>query len=406
MPARGCYLIHLLPALLLLLPVAARGQPVPEAGPPGDILVEDVPNDAGDRLSVCFSPSADEGAGIASYYVYRRPVEGFPEDEWVMVKSIAVGAPTSFVDGLDPDFPVEPGAQYEYMVSAVTEDQEEIVGEVAMAQAVAAGEWFNTDRVRILAACLVFLGLIFLYFARAQQGADLYLRPIPGIDAIDEAIGRATEMGKPILYVPGLSTISDVATIASLTILSRVAKKVAEYQTPLLVPNRDPIVYTIAEESVKQAYLEAGRPDAYNPDSVFFLTQSQFAFVAGVNGIMMRDRPATNFYLGMFWAESLILAETGSLSGAIQIAGTDAVTQLPFFITTCDYTLIGEELYAASAYLGREPKQLGAVKSQDACKGIIMGIITLALLAGIVDLVFDAGLLSGLANLVTSPEVS
>jgi len=233
----------------------------------------------------------------------------------------------------------------------------------------------------------------------------MYLRPIAGIEAIDEAIGRATEMGKPILYVPGLSTISDVATIASITILGRVAKKVAEYGTPLLVPNRDPIVYTIAEETVKQGYMEAGRPDAFDKDSVFFLTQSQFAFVAGVNGIMMREKPATNFYLGMFWAESLILAETGSLSGAIQIAGTDAVTQLPFFITTCDYTLIGEELYAASAYLGREPKQLGSIKGQDACKGIIMAIITLGLLLSLTDLIAGTETLNWLKNIVTMPVV-
>ena len=212
----------------------------------------------------------------------------------------------------------------------------------------------------------------------------MYLRPIAGIEAIDEAIGRATEMGKPILYVPGLSSISDVATIASLTILCRVARKIAEYQTKIIVPNCDPIVYTVACESVKQAYTEAGRPDEYDPDSVFFLTTSQFAYVAGVNGIMMRDKPATNFYLGMFWAESLLLAETGSMSGAIQIAGTDAVTQLPFFITTCDYTLIGEELYAASAYLGREPREFGAVKGQDACKSIIMILIVLGFILGAV----------------------
>ncbi len=103
-------------------------------------------------------------------------------------------------------------------------------------------------------------GLILLYFNAAQRGVQMYLRPIAGIEAIDEAIGRATEMGKPILYVPGLSTIGDVATIASLTILGRVAKKVAEYQTPLLVPNRDPIVYTIAEETVRQAILKRADP--------------------------------------------------------------------------------------------------------------------------------------------------
>jgi len=277
-----------------------------------------------------------------------------------------------------------------------------LVSEVYDSRVAASGEWFHTGKVQVLLACAVFMGLILFFFSRAQKGRELYLRPIPGIDAIDEAIGRATEMGKPILYVPGLSTISDVATIASLTILGRVAKKVAEYQTPLMVPNADPIVYTVAEESVRQAYVEAGRPDAYDEDSVFFLTQSQFAFVAGVNGMMAREKPATNFYLGMFWAESLILAETGSLSGAIQIAGTDAVTQLPFFITTCDYVLIGEELYAASAYLGREPKQLASIKGQDYFKAVLMGLITLGLILSVASVLTGSDLVTPLRELISA----
>ena len=72
------------------------------------------------------------------------------------------------------------------------------------------------------------------------------------------------------------------------------------------------------------------------------------------------------------YAESLILAETGNLAGSIQIAGTDEASQLPFFVTACDYTLIGEELYAASAYLAREPLLLGALKAQDVLKGLAM----------------------------------
>lgn len=371
--------------------------------PPGNIQVTDWPNDAGNALQVSFEPGSEEGnESFLAYHVYRRGPE---EEEMQVVNLIAPGEGTMFVDGYDPDYPVEPGVQYEYQVVAVYMNGAEIAGEITPAQEVGVGQWYHTGKTRILIGCLLFLGLIFYYFGAAQRGVQMFLRPIAGIEAIDEAIGRATEMGKPILYVPGLSSISDVATIASLTILGRVAKKVAEYQTPLLVPNRDPIVYTIAEETVRQGYLEAGRPDAFDKDSVFFLTESQFAFVAGVNGIMMREKPATNFYLGMFWAESLILAETGSLSGAIQIAGTDAVVQLPFFITTCDYTLIGEELYAASAYLGREPKQLGSIKGQDACKAIIMGVMTLAVLLSIIDIVAGTGTLAWLRDLFTMAVV-
>jgi hypothetical protein len=90
---------------------------------------------------------------------------------------------------------------------------------------------------------------------------------------------------------------------------------------------------------------------------------------------MVRERPATNFLIGSFFAESLIFAETGQSIGAIQIAGTADVTQLPFFVTACDYTLMGEELYAASAYLSREPVLLGSIKAQDMVKAILLVVM-------------------------------
>ena len=348
--------------------------------------VQDRPNDGGDGLHI-YVAIPESTDNLLSLLLYRKEVIQ-PDSCWrlVMVELIPI-MDEFLVDGYDPDYVIEPGVEYMFMPATVTVSGDTLMGEVFVSPVVSRGEYFNTSETSVFVASMLFILMIFYYFGKAQRGQQMYLRPIAGIEAIDEAIGRATEMGKPILYVPGLSTISDVATIASLTILGRVAKKVAEYQTTLMVPNCDPIVYTVATETVKQAYLEAGRPDAYDDDSVFFMTTSQFAFVAGVNGIMMRERPATNFYLGMFWAESLLLAETGSLSGAIQIAGTDAVTQLPFFITTCDYTLIGEELYAASAYLGREPRQLGAVKGQDACKAIVMALITLGAILSIVSMI-------------------
>ncbi|MCD6102059.1 MAG: hypothetical protein J7J77_03290, partial [Candidatus Cloacimonetes bacterium] len=182
--------------------------------------------------------------------------------------------------------------------------------------------------------------------------------------------------------------ISDVATLAGLAILSRVAKKAAEYDTKILVPVRDYIVLPIAQEIVKEAHYEAGRPDTYDKNSVFFITTAQFAFVSGVNGIMIREKTATNFYMGMFWAESLLMTETGSMTGAIQIAGTDAVSQLPFFITTCDYTLIGEELYAASAYLSRQPLILGTLKAQDYMKLLIIISVVVGTILSTIHLTF------------------
>jgi hypothetical protein len=46
-------------------------------------------------------------------------------------------------------------------------------------------------------------------------------------------------------------------------------------------------------------------------------------------------------------------------------------------VTTCDYTLIGEELYAASAYLSREPVLVGTLRGQDFGKALIMAVLVL-----------------------------
>jgi hypothetical protein len=118
--------------------------------------------------------------------------------------------------------------------------------------------------------------------------------------------------------------------------------------------------------------LRAGRPDLYYDDMVHYISDDQFAYAAGVNGIMIREKPAACFYQGKFYAESLLLAETGNSIGAIQIAGTGSASQIPFFVTACDYTLIGEEFFAASAYLSNKPELIGSIKGQDIVKFMVM----------------------------------
>jgi hypothetical protein len=237
--------------------------------------------------------------------------------------------------------------------------------------------WFSAGKLNALIFAVLFAATVLFFIARARRDPNLFIRRIAGLNAVDEAIGRATEMGKPILYLNGMDPLASLSTLAALNILGRVARRVANYESSLTVPCRDPIVLTVAQEIVKSGYADAGRPDAYNPDNIFFLTDDQFSYSAAVCGLMLREKPAANFLMGYYYAESLILAETGAGTGAIQIAGTDSMTQLPFFVTTCDYTLIGEELYAASAYLSREPLILGSLKGQDMAKLFMMVVIIL-----------------------------
>jgi len=246
--------------------------------------------------------------------------------------------------------------------------------------------WFDLDKLNVLVALVVLSALILYFIYHARRGKALFVRRIPGLESVEEAIGRATELGKPMLYVSGIGGAGDVATIAAMNILGYVAEQVAHYDTDLLVPCIDPVVMTIEQELVKNSYTRAGRPENYKEDNVCYVTGEQFPYAMAVSGIMVREKPAANFFMGSFAAESLILAEAGAATGAIQIAGTSAESQIPFFIVACDYTLIGEELFAASAYLSREPLLLGCLKGQDYAKLVII----VAVLAGVALLTSDA----------------
>lgn len=236
-----------------------------------------------------------------------------------------------------------------------------------------------------VAVTLLMVTFILGNIHRAKSGKDLYIRRIAGLNAIDEAIGRATEMGKPVLMVPGLGQLNAIS-MQALQIFGHVSRTAAKFGTPIRLCCADAAVFTVAQEVIRDVYAGEGLADRYDVDSVRFISDRQFAFAAGVSGIILREQTAATFFLGEFYAESMIFAETANSIGAIQVAGSTEKTQTPFFIAACDYVLIGDEFYAASAYLSREPVLVGSLIGQDWAKVAIMMAVLLGSLSNSVQL--------------------
>lgn len=255
--------------------------------------------------------------------------------------------------------------------------------------------FLDPAKLNVLLLFVLFCGAVMINIHFARRGRRLFVRKLAGLNAVDEAVGRATELGRAVYYIPGIDSMEEPQTIASLAVLRHVARLTARYATSLSVPNRDPLTFASARETVREAYLEEGRPDLFEETMVSYVTYDQFAYTASVSGMMVRERPAANFLVGAFHAESLLLAESGQSTGAIQIAGTAEVAQLPFFVCACDYTLIGEELFAAGAYLSQDPAQLGSVKGQDFTKGLVVLVIVVGVLLAQIAFATGAGEDSG-----------
>lgn len=366
---RPLFAAPLLASLLLLVPDSSSAiapqtsPPRPELPAVGEFVVKDRPGDSGNAILLTWKDPPALPAGAAVQIRRAQP----PAYEWEEIGMVKPRV-ERYVDSSAKD-----GSVYRYeirLTAALAATGPPLVSDPVASR----DNWFRNERFNSLLASILFLVILLASISAAKSGKNIFIRRIAGLNAVDEAIGRATETGKKVIYVPGIQSMDEIQTIASISILSYVARVTARYGTDLDVPNKDPLTFASAREAVRGAYLAEGRPDLYREEMVNYVTYDQFAFTAAVSARMVRERPAAIFLIGYFFAESLILAETGQSTGAIQIAGQADPTQLPFFVATCDYVLIGEELYAASAYLTREPVLLGSMRAQDIGKGILIAL--------------------------------
>lgn len=246
--------------------------------------------------------------------------------------------------------------------------------------------------IGLLLNLTIFLAVI--YYTTGQK--KIYIRRVAGLDAIEEAVGRAAEMGKPVVASYGIGGFT-YWTLAGLAILAHIAKLTARTGTRLIVPtggaDASLIVRPVAEEIVKTAYTIEGVPDQFNPDDLPFLSGQQYAYVGGYVGIMQRTRPASVIMTGSHASEAMNIAETSNAVGAITITSGSYISNVAALACASDYILIGEEAPAAGAYLSDDPHQRASIRVQDIYKWIALGLIILGLVLTNVNVTFIQDLL-------------
>ena len=222
---------------------------------------------------------------------------------------------------------------------------------------------------------------------RKVKGTDLF-----DLGKIEGWIREASSMKRCIFFTTGTGSVDAPDTLAGLELLRYVAKACVQQNAQLIVANADMGVQQITEDIVKSSYTDSGRPNEYTPDSVRYLSGSVFAYAAGVMGLVRREKPAVNFFVGDFAAEALIIAEAGRSVAMHQFGGTSSVVEMPVFLATCDQTLIGSELYAAQSYLTGDVEATSQLFGEDAGKVVAV----LLILIGVVLLSFGNSFLAAL----------
>jgi hypothetical protein len=227
---------------------------------------------------------------------------------------------------------------------------------------------------------LIFISYFGCLWLIKIKGKVPTFRTLPAIEALEECVGRATEMGRPVLITPGmgdLHTTGVTTLLAGFTILRKVAEECAKRNTELVVgivaAPHIPIVTGLVEE----AYLVSGSPEAYKPENLIFLGGTQNAMIAGICGLLESRRPAAFIAAGGFAADLVALGGAARAVGALSVCGTTNTYQYPYAVVNFDYWLIGEDLLAASAAITKEPEQVASIWGGDIIRFILVGIIIL-----------------------------
>ncbi len=250
----------------------------------------------------------------------------------------------------------------------------------------------NNSTGLVFLAMLVAALVFFLWRERVHH--TLPLRPIAAYEALKNLLAQAAEAGKPVhisVGVAGAGTASTVDTTAGLYALEYLADRAAVSAIPPVVTVSDPTALPIVQDQLRRAYVRQGYPEEFDARQARLVAPpvygSNVAYGAGVMDVLAHERVMANVMIGSFGDEFLLMGETGARQELLQAGGTSNTQVLPFVLTSISHPVIGEEIYAAGAYLSGRRSHIASLLAQDTVRGLLAIIIILLAIAHTLGLI-------------------
>jgi len=235
-----------------------------------------------------------------------------------------------------------------------------------------------------LSLLLPFFPLLLLINRRIRERGRPPLRPVPAYQALQDYLGEATESGE-IVHVSmgtgGIGTAATAESLAGLMVLEHVAEHSEATGLESIATVSDPSLLPAAQDVMREAYAARGYPQAYDPASVRFISPDRAAYAAGVMEILGHAGVGCNVMIGSFGDEFLLMSEVGGRKEVRQVGGATSPSILPFLYVSVDHALIGEEIFAAGAYLRRRTLHLASLATQDWLRTAVILAIVIGVLA-------------------------
>lgn len=234
---------------------------------------------------------------------------------------------------------------------------------------------------------LAVLVLTPVFLLRARAGRLPRFRELPGIVLIRARAASLAESGAALHLATGANQAGGdlltptAETLASTLIARRVAQEATGRGGNIVATTGDITAHLALRGAIRAAYRQAGFADEYRGEAVQLAAQNApAAYAAGVAARYRVESVAASVVAGNYGAESLLITEAGAAQSVPQVAAATSLSALPVLTISADATLIGEELFAAEAYLTDDSRPKARLLTHDALRWLVVTLIAIGVI--------------------------
>jgi hypothetical protein len=236
-----------------------------------------------------------------------------------------------------------------------------------------------------LFALVIFGVAQFVLIGSISAGRRPRFRSIPLFTSLRAQMGRAIESGRELHVSIGTGGISgeDMAqTLAGVSIVEYLADEAAASGIAPVITTADATALILAEDTLRRPHIRQGDLGNYPPLSARLLALNATQYAASAMDYLAHGTVLANVMSGAFGSEVALIDHAADKQTLPRFSGAADPRALAVMMTTTDNLLMGEEMFAAKAYLQARPQHLASLRAQDIARWIIViGIIALFILS-------------------------
>jgi len=245
----------------------------------------------------------------------------------------------------------------------------------------------------LIAIPIIAFTLYYLY--QGIQGYKTEYRRLPMVEAIDDNIDRAVEMGRPVFMVLGayanLTGLFAAMTLSGINVMRyTLTLCVRKGARPVLITPIKPEIAPLLDGIYREVATAEGKPEAYAMENIYYFGNDEPAYRTGLLNLIAGQVPATYIACGAIAGSGDRATTVSARSlGAVVIGGQARTThQGEVGPNSFDYYAPLADVYASGAIVSGDAVMQSVLTASDVVTYIVLALLLVGSILSLAGLDF------------------